>query len=125
MFRFLKIIFILWLAPRLMRAFLWFGVILAILAVGAFSWGRSVLTAIGIDWSNFPLIWWLACVVIFAIIMVSQSGEYPRKQPSKSKGKAVGEVKGAPDRHSGDYAGRMKQYRNEAERFLASRKNLK
>ena len=57
--------------------------------------------------------------------MVNKSNAYPNKQLLKSEKKTVDEIESATNRETSDYAVRMRQYRNEAERFLESRKNLK
>ena len=125
MSKFFAVLFSIWLAPRLIRMFLWVGVILAVLVIGALSWGLPLLNAVGIDGSNFPLAVWITGLVIFAIVMINKSREYPGKPPQKSARKAAGKIEAATDRETSDYAGRMKQYRHEAERFLDSRKNKK
>lgn len=125
MSKFLNILFAIWLAPKLIRAFLWLLVILGILAIGAFSWTRSILNAIGIDGGNFPLVLWIAGLVIFTIVMVSRSIKNHSKQPSKSNEKSANQIEAETNRETSDYRVRMKQYRNDAERFLESRKKLK
>ena len=125
MSKFFSVLFAIWLAPRLIRMFLWVGVILAVLVIGVLSWGLPLLNAVGIDGSNFPLVVWIAGLVIFAIVMVNKSREYPSKPPQKLERKTEGEIETVTDRETSEYAVRMRQYRNEAERFLESRKNLK
>lgn len=121
MSKFLNVLFAVWLAPRLIRMFLGTIVILAVLVIGALSWVLPLLKSAGIDGSHLLLVAWIVGLVIFAIVMVNKSREYPHKSPQKSDRK--NEV--TTNRETSAYAGRMKQYRNEAERFLESRKDLK
>ena len=125
MSKLLNMLFAIWLAPRLIRMFLWVFVILAVLVIGALSWVLPVLNAAGIDGSHLMLVAWIVGLVIFAIFMVDKSREYPNKPLHKSAKKTACEIEAATNRATSDYAVRMKQYRDEAERFLESRKNIK
>jgi type VI protein secretion system component VasK len=121
MSKFFNVLFAIWLAPRLIRMFLWVFVILAVLVIGALSWVLPLLKSAGISGNHLLLLAWIVGLVIFAIVMVNKSREYPHKSPQKSD--SENEV--TTNRETSAYAGRMKQYRNEAERFLESRKNKK
>ena len=125
MSKFLNVLFAVWLAPRLIRMFLGTIVILAVLVIGALSWVLPLLKSAGISGNHLLLLAWIIGLVIFAIVMVHKSNEYPNKSLQKSEKKTVDEIESATNRETSEYAGRMKQYRNEAERFLESRKALK
>ena len=125
MSKLLNMLFAIWLAPRLIRMFLWVFVILAVLVIGALSWVLPLLKSAGIDGSHLLLVAWIVGLVIFAIVMVNKSREYPNKPTQKSASKATGKIEAATGRESSDYAVRMKQYRDEAEKYLESRKKPK
>ena len=112
MTKLLNMLFAIWLAPRLIRMFLWAFVILAVLVIGALSWVLPLLKAAGISGNHLLLLAWIIGLVIFAIVMVHKSNEYPNKSLQKSEKKTVDEIESATNRETSEYAGRMKQYRN-------------
>lgn len=123
--KFLNVLFAIWLTPRLIRMFLWVWVILAILVIGALSWLLPVLDAAGITGGHILLMAWIFGLVIVSLVMVNKSREYPDKPIQKSASKATGKIEAATGRESSNYAVRMKQYRDEAEKYLESRKKPK
>ena len=125
MSKFLTVLISIWIAPRLIRMFLWVFMIFAVLLIGALSWVLPVFNAAGIDGSHLLLVAWIVGMAIFAIVMVNKSREYPNKPTQKSASKATGKIEAATGRESSDYAVRMRQYRDEAAKFLATRRNLK
>ena len=125
MSKFLNVLFAVWLAPRLIRKFLGTIVILAVLVIGALSWVLPLLKSAGISGNHLLLLAWIIGLVIFAIVMVNKSSEHPNKSLQKSEKKTVDEIESATNRETSDYAVRMRQYRDEAAKFLATRRNLK
>ena len=92
MSKFLNILFAIWLAPRLIRMFLWVWVILAVLVIGTLSWLLPVLNAAGISGSHLLLVAWIVGLLIFAIVMVNKSREYPNKPLENSTSKAASRI---------------------------------